>query len=359
MIYHSKPTVGSEELEAINEVIKSGQLANGKYSIELAGMISSQFGGGYAVMTSSGTTALQLALRSILSENLPSEIWNRGILKKPVDIIIPAYVCAAVLHGVNGIGANPVLADVDPNTGNIDPESVKSSITPNTKAIIAAHMFGFPADIEKLKEFNIPIIEDCAQAITANINNKQVGTMGDIAIGSTYATKLICTGHGGFVHSKDRNLIDKINDWLEYDKRDSYDHCYSASMSDLEASMGIVQFNKLSKFIERRREIALQYNNEFKDLFILPSEDKIKSDWFRYVIKNTSEADEVMDKLNNMKIEVKRPVYKPLPKLLGLNPDLYPNTMKFWDESISLPIYPGLTDEEQKKVISVIKEVIK
>ena len=141
-------------------------------------------------MTSSGTTALQLALRAVLSENLPPESWNKGILKEPVDVIIPAYVCAAVLHAVNGIGANPVLADVDPNNGNINPESVKSAITPNTKAIIAAHMFGFPAEVEKLTEFNIPVIEDCAQAITAEINNKQVGTIGEIAIGSTYATKI-------------------------------------------------------------------------------------------------------------------------------------------------------------------------
>ena len=78
--------------------------------------------------------------------------------------------------------------------------------------------------------------------------------------------KLICTGHGGFVFSKNKNLIDKISDWLEYDKRDNYDHCYSASMSDLEASMGIVQWKKLPNFIERRREIAVQYSHGLRDL---------------------------------------------------------------------------------------------
>ena len=97
----------------------------------------------------------------------------------------------------------------------------------------------------------------------------------------------------------------------------------------------------------------------WEDSVILPSEENTKSDWFRYVVKIPSEPDGIIDKLNKMDIEVKRPVYKPLPGLLELKPDLYPNTMRFWKESISLPIYPGLTDEEQKEVIYALKEVIK
>ena len=366
MVVHSKPTVGSEELEAIKEAISEGQLAGGRRCRELSRMIAAGFDGGYAMMTSSGTIALQLALRALLDKSLPDDAWNKGILKQPVEIIIPAYVCAAVVHAVHGIGAKPVLADINPITGNISPDSVQSVISPQTKAIIAAHLFGYPAEIERLSGFNIPVIEDCAQTLKARINGRQVGTTGEITIGSTYATKLICTGHGGFVYSKNQNLIEKIEDWLEYDKRDDAVQCYSASMSDLEAAMGIVQWKRLSEFISIRKEIADKYNKELKSLeeaekLILPpgESEKIKPDWFRYVVKITSKPDGVIQKLNQMGIEAKRPVYKPLANILGIKPDQYPNSIKYWYEGISLPIYPDLKQAEQEKIISALKEVLR
>jgi len=181
-IPHSKPFVSEEDYKSVEEVIKSGMHATGSKTKEFEEGVCKFIGAKYAKATTSGTTALHLALLSLK-------------VGKGDEVIIPSYVCQSVLSAVNYTGAKPVLADIEKDSFNISTNTIKPLITDKTKVIIVSHMFGFPADILSIKEISkkIPIIEDCAHSIGGSYKGKMLGNFGDLSIFSFYATKLIST----------------------------------------------------------------------------------------------------------------------------------------------------------------------
>ncbi|MBI5682451.1 MAG: DegT/DnrJ/EryC1/StrS aminotransferase family protein [Deltaproteobacteria bacterium] len=189
MIPHSKPTIEKEELSAVSDVLSLGQISQGLQVKEFERHFEEFFGLKKAVAVNSGTSALHLALIAV------------GV-KTGDEVVIPSFVCTALLNAVNYIGAVPVIADINEEDFNLSPGDTKKRITKKTKAIIIPHMFGTPCnEIHGFKDIGIPIIEDCAQSIGAKISGHYVGTMGDVSTFSFYATKIMTTGEGGMVAS--------------------------------------------------------------------------------------------------------------------------------------------------------------
>jgi len=335
LIPHSRPTLGTEEVRRISEVINSGNIAQGEKVEQFEVCLAREIGTSGAVACSSGTAALHLVLL--------------GMDIGPGDeVIVPSYVCSALLNAVSYVNAIPVLAEVDPQNHNIDPADVKRRLTSRTKAVIAPHLFGMPADMDRLVSFGVPVIEDCAQAVGTLSNGKAVGGLGYAAIFSFYATKVITTGEGGMVLSDSKDLLERIRDLREYDQRESHSVRYNYKMTDIQAAMGLSQLQKLHDFITSRREVAEIYFRAFEAFDLdLPPRDAGHI-YYRFVIRLKKDAGPLISSMAKKGIECARPVYKPLHRYLKI--DGYPVTEQVWFRSISLPIYPSLTKEQADQV---------
>lgn len=336
-IPHSRPTLGPEEVRRVSEVIRSGHLAPGDVLQSFEQIFAESVGERSAAGVSSGTAALHLVLLAM------------GIGAKD-EVIIPSYVCAALLNAVHYVAAKPVLADIDPDTGNIDPMDAKKRLTRRTKAIIVPHMFGLAADLDRLTALGVPLIEDCAQAVGGTYAGKPVGTVGQAAVFSFYATKVMTTGEGGMVVSGSKKLIERIKDLREYDENREYKIRYNYKMTDIQAALGMVQLTKLETFIRRRRGIARHYDDFLKDLNLkLPPADPGHI-YFRYVVGLAFNSTALIQNLKKKGIMCAKPVYKPLHRYLKQKG--FTNADKVWRNSISLPIYPGLTRRDADNVLT-------
>lgn len=349
MIFHSNPTILGKEVKAAKEVFNSGQLSQGQWVTSFEESFTKYLGVKYAIATNSGTSSLHLALLSL------------GI-KKGDEVILPSYVCAAVLNAINYTQAKPILADINQSDFNISLSDTEKKITSNTRAIIVPHIFGYPADIKSFLSLGIPIIEDCAHSIGATYNGKKLGSFGDLAIFSFYATKMITTGYGGMVTTNNRRLAKRIVNWREFDNRDDYIIRYNYQLSNLQGALGLSQLKQLPYFLKKRKQIASAYNNQFhsfnnKLLYRQTAGLKTKPSYYRYIIgiKNPSEF---IRQMRKNQVEIKRPVYKPLHRYLGLAKQLFPVTEKVYETAVSLPIYPGLTDKQVNYIIKLIKRII-
>jgi perosamine synthetase len=338
-IPHSRPTLGEEEIRAVAKVISSGHVAEGPVARRFEKQFAQRLNVPHAIATSSGTAALHLALLAL------------GV--QPQDeVIIPSFVCSALLHAVRYLHAVPVLAEIDLGTYNLSVEDVAARITSRTKAMIVPHMFGKPAAIKKLLAFHIPIIEDCAQSLGAVHERQPVGTFGRIAVFSFYATKVIATGEGGMVATSSAELAERVRDLKTYDKRTDDQTRYNYKLTDLQAAIGLAQFSRLDELLRARRRIAARYDRAFEGLNIgapAPDDEHI---YYRYVIQPPGDLQSWIGELRRNGIGCERPVYRPLHRCLGR--DDYPFTERAWLRCLSLPIYPSLTDAEADRLIEEV-----
>lgn len=343
-IPHSRPTLGQKEIEKVAAVIGSSQIAQGEAVHQFEQSFAAKLGVGYAACTSSGTAALHLVLLAM------------GVGAQD-EVIIPSYVCSALLNAVNYVGAVPVLADIVPETYNLDPADVKKHLSRRTKAVIVPHLFGLASDLEGLLALNVPIIEDCAQAAGSTHRQKQVGTFGTAAIYSFYATKMMTTGEGGMVVSGSKALIDRVKALREYDNRDRYEICYNYKMTDIQAAVGLAQLSRIDNFIRRRRSIAQLYDRAFDALgFQLPLPDQGHI-YYRYVIGLKTDAAPWIRTLGKRGIGCARPVFLPLHMYMKLNG--YPRSTRAWKQALSIPIYPSLASKDTDYIIENIKETFR
>lgn len=344
MIQHSKPTIDASDLRMMRLPILSGAHASKKIVKEFENRLSAFIGTTGGVATNSGTSALHIALLSL------------GI-KKGDEVIMPSFVCAAVLNAVNYVEATPVLADVDENSFNISYNAMSRKMTRRTKAVIIPYMFGFPLDIRPFLNLGPYIIEDCAQSLGARIGNKKVGSQGHVSIYSFYATKLISTGYGGMLISNSDRILKCARDLVDFDNREDYKTRFNYNMSDFQAALGISQLARLDKFIKTRIAIADYYNKRFDKLPVkLPA--KAGNIYYRYVVRMGRDAAGFIASLERRGIEAKRPIFRPLHQYLGLPEADFPAAEKVFKESISLPVYPGLKESEKKKVADIFADIV-
>ena len=338
-IPHSKPTLGPEEIQAVSNVISSGYVAQGAVVEKFERSFADYFDIRHAVATNSGTSALHLVLLAL------------GV--GPGDeVIIPSYVCSALLNAVNYTGAKPVLADIHPDSFNLDAADVKKRINDRTRAVIVPHLFGMAADLDPLQELDIPLIEDCAQAVGAEYKKRAVGSFGIAAVYSFYATKVITTGEGGMVVSDSKDIVDRIRDLKSYDQKEDYRIRYNYKMTDVQAALGLSQLNRLDTIIRRRRAIADQYTGSFEGLDIDLPADNSGHIFFRYVLGLNMNCLPWIRHLARKGVVGERPIYLPLHR--QLNREDCPMSEIAWNHSLSIPIYPSLTDDEVTRIIDAV-----
>ncbi|MFA4848770.1 MAG: DegT/DnrJ/EryC1/StrS aminotransferase family protein [Methanoregula sp.] len=342
MIPHNKPYLDNADFAAVADVLRSGWIAPGDNVCEFEKQISDYLssGGGRAIAVESGTAAIHLALLAL------------GI-KKGDHVILPTYVCSAVLNAVRYTGAVPVIADITSKDFNISCQDVKHKITDKTAALIIPHMYGIAADIQDLLDLGVPIIEDCAQSIGAEINGKKTGTLGDIAIFSFYATKLLTTAKGGAIYSQNSEYIDIIQDRVDFDCKHDYKTRFNYRMSDLQAALGLSQIKKLDYFIAKRRTIAERYTailRRKKNAELVKVSDNKEIVFYRYVIISEKNPNKIKKEFYNAGISVINPLetWELLHNYLHLDSHDYPHAEQMSRSTISIPIYPSLTDIEIK-----------
>jgi perosamine synthetase len=343
MIPHSKVTFDEEDCAAVAEVLRSGHITQGKHVASLEEKVSSFIGVPHVAAVSSGTAALHLSLLAL------------GV-GEGHEVILPSYVCTALLNSVRYVRATPVLVDIDPRTYNIDAGSVKRTITGRTRAIIVPHMFGLPADIEPIIPSGIPVIEDCAQSIGARFKGRYTGSFGALSVFSFYATKMLGAGEGGVVASNDRGLIEAIKDLRDYDEKETYVVRFNYKMTDILAALCESRLRKLPSCIDRRKEIARIYDAGLHTLKlripIVPEQrDHI---YYRYIVEVENPI-RFMDEMRKRGTICRRPVFKPIHRYLGLPG--FPNTEHAWEKAVSIPIYPALERDEASSIIDTIRGI--
>jgi perosamine synthetase len=350
MIQHNRPTIEPDDIEEVSKILNSGWIVQGEKVENLEKALCNYLGiDGQGVAVSSGTAALYLALFSL------------GVGKGD-EVILPTYVCSAVLNAIFFTGATPVLVDVNLDDFNISFEKTKKKAGKRTKAIIVPHIYGVPVDIGRFLELGIPIIEDCAQSIGAKINGQTVGTFGDISIFSFYATKMLTTGQGGMAVSHKPELVEKMRDFREYDCRKEYKPRFNFQMTDIQAALGISQLKKIPSFIKRRREIAKRYvealEKDNRNLIFQEVGKGKERVYYRFVIrlKNGVKKIQKLFEENDVQTIIPIETYELLHRYLKLNVNTFKNSGELAKTTLSIPIYPSLKEEEVLRIAQVMKK---
>lgn len=349
-IPHSKPSLGPEELRAVTEVLRSGQITAGPMVAQFERGVAAYIGLHGGVAVSSGTVALELALRAL------------GVGHGD-NVILPSYGCSAPWLAVQRVGAQARLVDINPTTYNLDPQKVRKARTSRTRAVIVPHMFGLPADLTSLQALDIPLIEDCAQTLGAMEQGRAVGSVGTLTVCSFYATKLLCTGEGGMVLSNDEALLERVRALREYDKAPSLNSAAgNCKLTDLQAAIGVAQLNQLGEFLEKRSALAALYRDVLPaEMFTVPAVPAGRTHvYYRFVVrlmKGLQSADEFTDYLSRLAhrgLQCRKPVFRPLHRYLDL-PD-FPASDDADASAISLPIHPSLTEEAIRQAAHILQE---
>ncbi|RUL48692.1 DegT/DnrJ/EryC1/StrS family aminotransferase [Lysinibacillus antri] len=336
MTPHNRPTLGKKEEKAALQVLRSGWVAQGKaveaFENEMCRVLGLPMG--CAVAVSSGSAALFLSLLALEAQGK--------------NVAYPAHTCAALRNATALAGGNSILIDSEEKSPNID---INHLSTEAIDIAIIPHMYGLPVNLSN-RPSSIQIIEDCAQALGASVNGVPVGLQGDIGIFSFYATKLITSGgQGGMVVSKNHSIIQFIRDYLLFDQRHDAKIRFNFQMTDVQGAIGLIQLKQLPYFIKRRQEIFQQY--EDANLSLLQSAENSQQVPYRAIML-TQQQSKVINALKSQHVNAVIPLKEE--HLLGL-PTLFPNAYQWTQQTVSLPIYPTLANEEVQRIIKIIKNI--
>lgn len=362
--------VKDEIHKELNWIFENTAYVMGKPVFEFEKAFADAINVKYVIGTSSGTDGNHLAL------------WALG-LKQGDEVIIPANTFIATAWGVTLCGAKPVFVDCHPDSYNIDPEKVEAAITPKTKAIVAVHLYGQPADMDALKEiadkYNLFLVEDAAQAHLAEYKGKKVGGLGVASSFSFYPGKnLGAYGEAGAVATNDDQLAEKFRMMRDHGAENKYYHRIFGHNYRMEAIQGAVlgvKLRYLAEWNEKRRMAASKYSTLLKDVeqIILPKEmGYAKHVYHLFVIQVKSKGDnngsEERDKLREFLTSknIATGLHYPVPlhlqecfKDLGYKKGDFPVTEQLAEQGLSLPIFPEITDEQIEYVANAIKEFYK
>lgn len=354
----AKPIIKEEEIEEVVKVLKSGFIAQGPKVAEFEEKFAEFVGAKYAIATSSGTTALHVALLSC------------GIGDGD-EVITTPFTFAATGNSILYTGARPVFVDIDEDTFNINPEKIEEAITPKTKAIMPVQLYGQSADMDKIneiaKEHELYVIEDAAQAHGAIYKDKKVGSMGDMACFSFYPTKNMTTSEGGMITTNNIELAEKAKMFRAHGETNRYEHAvlgYNFRMTDIAAAIGVAQLKKIDGFNQKRIDNANYLTKELEDIDGIATPkvlDRVKHVYHQYTIKvEIGDRDEWVKFLNESGIgtgiHYPIPIYKQeLYVELGYDDELE-ETEKAANSVISLPVHPCLSKEELATIVKVLKE---
>ena len=347
MIPHNRPLITSEDRHAVDLVLSSSWISQGPVTATLEEKFVQLYSGGAACALSSGTAALFLTLKSL------------GCTTKNT-VAMPTYACSALLNAVNMVGATPKIIDVLPDTFCIDPEALKSQ-GQNPDYVIAVHTYGAIAEIEALQNQGCRIIEDCCQSIGGANAEELLGQKGDAAIFSFYATKVITGGQGGLIWSEDKAVIETVKDYREFDCRENYLPRFNLQMTDIQAGLINSQMSRLKDIRERRQYIAKIYLDALPDGLAVQAglaDAGRMAHRFVVIAPDLTTRDALKQYLESSGISSAVPIerYELLHRYLKLDKNNYPIAERLVDTTLSLPVYPGMTDIEVNKIALSLKE---
>ena len=377
-LYYGKQTIEDDDIKAVVDTLKSPLITCGPRVDELEEKLCEYTGAKYAVAVSNGTAALHCAC--IAAGIGPGD-----------EVITTPMTFAASANCVLYCGARPVFADINPETYNIDPDSIRKCITSRTKAIIAVDFTGQVVEADKIRkicnEYGLLFIEDAAHSIGSSYNGTKVGNIADITTFSFHPVKTITGGEGGAVLTNDENLYNKIS--LAHTHGITHDEAmmkdlphegmwyygqislgYNYRMTDFQAALLISQLGKLERFKKRRKEIVDYYDSELRNVdgIILQKEIE-QSDTCRhlYIIRLDENVlsctrREFFDEMSSRGVQPQVhyvPVYWfPYYQELGYKKGICPNAEEVYKGIMSIPLYPSLTEEETEYVVDVIKTIV-
>lgn len=369
-----QPLIEQAEIDEVVGCLRSGWLGTGPKVAEFERRVAAYKGVAHALALNSCTAGLHLACL--------------GLGLQPGDEVIttPMTFCASV-NAIVHAGATPVLADVDPQTWNLDPEAVRRSITPRTRAILPVHFAGRPCDMDALlaiaREHGLKVIEDCAHAIETEYRGKKAGTLGDLGVLSFYSTKNLVTGEGGMVLTDDPVLARRIkvlglhgmsaDAWKRFSD-DGYKHYdveeigFKYNMMDLQAAIGLHQITRVEAWWQRRWQIWQRYLAELADLPIelpapWPTADRHALHLFAIQCDPRQAGigrDELLMAMHRQNIGT-GVHYRSIPSLsvyqrrFGWQRDDTPVATAIGDRALSLPLSPKLTDDDVGDVIAALR----
>jgi perosamine synthetase len=362
----SKPYLRGDEGDAVSEVIASGWVSQGPRVRAFEAAFAERVGAAEAVATSNCTTALQLALH--VSGVGPGD-----------EVIVPSMSFIATANSVWSVGGTPVFADIDPDTYNLDPESAERAITPRTKAIMPVHQLGLPAEMDAFlalgERYGLEIVEDAACAIGALYKGRQIGSLGPLACFSLHPRKVITTGEGGMIAVSDpavaarlrqlRQHAMDISDLARHGARDvvieSYpERGWNFRMTDMQAALGLCQMEVLDDILAARARLAERYTAAIESMpFVEPPRepDYAERTWQSYAIRLTPDAPVARNELMRLLLLDGIPSRRGVMAIhtegayAGVDVDL-PHTDAASAESLMLPLFAGLTDDQQDHVIA-------
>ena len=371
MIPYGKQTIEQDDIQAVVDVLQSDFLTTGPKIAEFEQIVADYVEVKYAVAISNGTSALHAAC------------FAAGI--GPGDeVITTPLTFAASANCVLYCGGTPVFADVDPKTYNIDPEDIRRKITDRTKAIIAVHLAGQPCDMDAIhsiaREHGLIVIEDGAHALGSVYKGKKVGSMSDMTTFSFHPVKPITTGEGGMIVTDNEEFYKRMvlfrshgitRDASMMTRNDGpwfyqqFDLGYNYRITDIQCALGCSQMKKLDRFLARRKEIVARYNEAFADCdnIITPYQlSDTESGWHLYIVQvKNCDRRQVFENMREKGIGVNVhyiPVYMhPYYQEHGYENVHCANAEEIYSHIISLPLYPGLTSEQQDYVIDTLKSL--
>jgi dTDP-4-amino-4,6-dideoxygalactose transaminase len=371
---YALPLIGEEEIAEVVDTLRSGWLTTGPKTRAFEEAVAEFVGAPHAVAVNSNTAGLHISLAA-------HDIGQGD------EVIVPSLTFCATANVVHHLGARPVLVEVRDDF-NIDPEAVAAAVTPRTKAIMPVHYAGQPADLDDLQAIadrhGLIVLEDAAHAIGVAYRGRQIGTISRTATFSFYATKNLTTGEGGMVACADEALAARLrrlalhgmsrDAWKRYSATGSWyyevlEAGFKYNMTDLQASIGLHQLKRLPAFNARRLAIADRYDAAFRTLPLeLPIRHADRDQNFHlYVIRLRPEALRIeraafIDRLREHGIGTSvhyvpvhmHPFYA---ERYGYRPDDLPRTRALYEQMISLPLYPRMTDTDVEDVITAVAAI--
>jgi UDP-4-amino-4-deoxy-L-arabinose-oxoglutarate aminotransferase len=272
------------------------------------------------------------------------------------EVILPTYVCRNVLEAVVSSGAQPVLCDVG-DGWNMTAETVAPMVTQKTAAIILVHIYGIPADTQAILNLGVPVVEDCAQALGAQVAGAKVGTSGVIGMFSFHATKCLTTGEGGLAASNDPTTVSKMRALRDGSENLPAERLTSP-MTDLQAALGMSQLSRYPQFLSRRKQIADAYYEKLDGCAVeLPISIRENSIFFRFPLRVAGDFDGLRQRFEELGVQVRRGVDALLHRRLRLDAAAFPNAERAFADTVSIPIYPAMSDQEIERVILACQEI--
>ncbi len=373
-----RPSIGQDECEAVRRVLESQWLTTGPAAQRFEREFAEYIGCKHALAVNSATAALQLALDAI------------GI-KEGDEVLVPSYTFTATAEVATYFGARPVLCDSMPDAFNVDPCDLEKRITERTRAIIPVHIAGEPCDLDAIHNiaarYQLKVIEDAAHALPASYHGRRIGTISELTAFSFYATKTITTGEGGMLVTDRDDYAHRISTmrlhgisgdaWKRYSKEGSWyyeveDAGYKLNLCDLLAALGSAQLARCDNFAEQRCAMAARYREAFSVFDELENpplgEEPAGHAWHLFILRirpglldiNRNQFVEELKKrgigssVHFIPLHL-HPFYQ---RTYGYREGHLPNAEASYLRCLSLPIFPGMTSEEQTRVIEAVGKIV-